>query len=46
MNFVKNSNLILLNQNVPVAFIVVISPTTTAVTIRFSLFLATHLCWC
>jgi len=54
-NIRNNTNLILtcqqlvyqaLNQNVPVAFIVVISPTTTAVTVCFSLFLATHLCWC
>ena len=34
------------NQNVPVAFIVVISPITTAVTMGFSPFLGTHLCWC
>ena len=35
------------NQNVPVAFIVVISPTTTtALTMGLSPFLGTHLCWC
>ena len=34
------------NQNVPVPFIVVISPITTAVTMGFSPFLGTHLCWC
>ena len=35
-----------LNQNVPVAFIVVISPITTVVTMGFSPFLGKHLCWC